>query len=221
MQKNLAEKFLAQLNVVLSIYRELEEKSEGGTLRDISTFDLNRLITLSRAAIERVGGFNSPYQKQADDILAAKSPEFLKARRIVAVIESLRMDLDSGYIQTMGELIHGEVFGDFLEMASHLLDEGYKDASAVIAGSALEAHLRQLCSKYGISIEESGKSKNADRINSELTSASVYSKLEQKNITAWQDLRNKAAHGEYNKYVKDQVLIMIAGIQDFITRNPA
>jgi glutaredoxin len=35
--------------------------------------------------------------------------------------------------------------------------------------------------------------------------AKVYSLLDQKNITAWLELRNKAAHGEYEKYVAQQV----------------
>ncbi len=43
----------------------------------------------------------------------------------------------------------------------------------------------------------------------------------QKNVTAWLDLRNKAAHGEYGKYEADQVGLMIDGIRDFITRHPA
>ncbi len=38
-------------------------------------------------------------------------------------------------------------------MAEHLLDEGYKDAATVIAGSSLEPHLRQLCQKSGIPTE--------------------------------------------------------------------
>jgi hypothetical protein len=112
-----------------------------------------------------------------------------------------------------------------LEMASHLVDSGYKDAAAVISGSALEAHLRQLCLKAGLSIEISAggdtRPKKADTMNSELAGASVYSKLDQKNVTAWLDLRNKAAHGKYSEYSKEQVVVLITGIRDFITRNPA
>ena len=51
--------------------------------------------------------------------------------------------------------------------------------------------------------------------------AKVYEKLDQKNVTAWLDLRNKAAHGEYEKYGGPQVGLMIAGIRDFLTRHPA
>ena len=79
-----------------------------------------------------------------------------------------------------------------------------------------------LCDKNGINSEdEKGSPKKADRLNAELAKAEVYTKLDQKSITAWLDLRNKAAHGKYNEYSKDQVSLMIAGIRDFIIRIPA
>ena len=40
--------------------------------------------------------------------------------------------------------MHAELFADFLEMADYLLSEGYKDPAAVLGGSMLEEHLRQL-----------------------------------------------------------------------------
>ena len=91
--------------------------------------------------------------------------------------------------------------------------------------SSLESHLRQLCQKHEISterdVEGSVRYKKADLLNSELVSNEAYSKLDQKSVTAWLDLRNKAAHGKYEEYEKEQVSIMIAGIRDFLVRNPA
>jgi hypothetical protein len=108
-----------------------------------------------------------------------------------------------------------------MEMAEHLLDQGYKDPAAVITGSVLEEHLRKLCDKHGIIVSQGGKPKKADALNAELAGANVYSKLDQKNVTAWLDLRNKAAHGKYGEYTKDQVALLIQSVRDFITRNPA
>ena len=110
-------------------------------------------------------------------------------------------------------------------MAEYLLEEGYKDPAAVITGSTLEEHLRKLCIKNGIDIEIMSKGKlkpkKADSLNSELAKQGVYSKLELKSVTAWLDLRNKAAHGEYSKYKENQVKQLIIGVRDFIIRNPA
>ncbi len=110
-------------------------------------------------------------------------------------------------------------------MSQHLLDEGYQDPAAVLIGSSLEVHLRNLCVKNGIDItfetKKGIKRKKADRLNADLHKAVVYNALDHKSITAWLDLRNKAAHGEYGKFTPNQVLNMLSGVREFINRNPA
>jgi hypothetical protein len=86
-------------------------------------------------------------------------------------------------------------------MATHLLDNRYKDAATVIAGSTLEGHLRQLAEKTGVpSTNEDGHPLKADRLNADLVKVGAYEKTDQKSITAWLGLRNHAAHGDYEKY---------------------
>ena len=106
-------------------------------------------------------------------------------------------------------------------MSKHLVLSGYKDAAAVMAGSTLEAHLRQIANKFSVQVEVSDRPKKADAINSDLAKISAYNKLDQKNVTAWLGLRNQAAHGNYNEYDKQQVNLLISSVRDFITRNPA
>jgi hypothetical protein len=119
-------------------------------------------------------------------------------------------------------LIHADLFSDSMEMADYLLSGGYKDPAAVLAGSVLEEGLRKLCQKVGISIQDAkGQPKKASVMNDDLVKAKVYGKLEQKNVTAWLDLRNKAAHGDYTAYDKKQVELFIQGIRDFFVRYPA
>ena len=64
----------------------------------------------------------------------------------------------------------------------------------------------------------SGKPKKADSMNNDLASAGAYSKLDQKNVTAWLDLRNKAAHGHYGEYNTDQVQALLLGVREFAAR---
>jgi hypothetical protein len=104
---------------------------------------------------------------------------------IAGVLKALRTAYDSGYLATVTELIHADVFADFVEMAKHLLSEGYKDPAAVIIGSTLEEHLRQLCVKNGIATDVGRKPTKADQLNSELGGQGIYSKLDQKTVTAW------------------------------------
>ena len=40
-------------------------------------------------------------------------------------------------------------------------------------------------------------------------------------VTAWLDLRNKAAHGHYLEYTKEQVELMLQSVRDFTARCPA
>jgi hypothetical protein len=47
----------------------------------------------------------------------------------------------------------------------------------------------------------------------------VYNKLDHKNVIAWLDLRNNAAHGKYNEYTQEQVELMLSSVSDFISRN--
>jgi hypothetical protein len=107
-------------------------------------------------------------------------------------------------------------------MADYLLQQGYKDAAAVLVGSVLEEHLRKLAQKSGLTVIQSGGApKKAHSINSELAGAAVYLKLDQKSVTAWLDLRNKAAHGKCGDYTNEQVALTLQGVRDFAARHPA
>lgn len=147
--------------------------------------------------------------------------ELSRIKHGVGILKAARGELAGGWMITVRGLVSAEVFADFLEMSEHLLDEGYKDAAAVIAGGTLEEHLRQLANVNEIPVEELKGSKmaprKADVINADLAK-SVYGKLDQKTVTAWLDLRNKAAHGEYAKYNEDQVRGMLSGVREFIGR---
>ena len=96
-----------------------------------------------------------------------------------------------------------------------------------MCGSELEKHLRKLCVSNGIDVflpvgsVGEPQPKRAERLNAELASINVYGKLDQKNITSWLDLRNKAAHGDYHEYNAEQVSLMIQGVREFVTRYPA
>jgi hypothetical protein len=137
------------------------------------------------------------------------------------ILATLLEDIAAGRLATVTELLHADLFGDFLDMAQHLLEEGYKDAAAVMAGGVLEEHLRKLCAKFGVPATTNTKPKKADAMNADLAGALAYPKSDQKNVTAWLGLRNDAAHGNYAAYKLEQVVLLIQSIRDFITRVPA
>jgi hypothetical protein len=142
----------------------------------------------------------------------------------VSIINNIKTEVENGWVLSFKSLVSAEIFSDFLEMAYNLLETNYKDAAAVMIGSVIEEHIRQLCMKSNIEIsfEKEGKKSflKADRMNQELVKANIYNVLEQKGITTQLDLRNKAAHGKYSEYDKSQVQSMYDYALSFILRNP-
>jgi hypothetical protein len=187
---------------------------------------MSKALSMMLSAIRRLAPSGSIY---ADNVQAHE--RFLTSGVIAISIAlepvrgmllALRNDYAAGYLRSVVELVHADVFADFLDMADYLIQQGYKDPAAVVAGSVLEGHLRNLCDKRGVAVVKAdGTPKKADALNSDLTMAGAYSKLDQKSVTAWLDLRNKAAHGKYSEYTQEQVALMIQAVRDFASRYSA
>jgi hypothetical protein len=187
---------------------------------------LSTIVNVLFSAISRLAPPGSVYarnMKFSENYLTGSSINLsLAVEPLRGILRALRNDYEAGYLQSVVELVHADVFADFLDMADYLLEQHYKDPAAVVAGSVLEEHLRKLCDKHGIPVvKPDGSPKKADVLNSELTAAGIYSKLDQKSVTAWLDLRNKAAHGKYSEYTQEQVTLMLQGVRDFASRYPA
>ncbi|WP_454735395.1 hypothetical protein [Cupriavidus necator] len=217
-------KLSEQLDVNLATYKKLQNKSDYDDLSDLPMEEQQALVTRSIAAVSRIAGENSVYAKDIRRVMTMNTQMHLHIGPVLGIVRALRDDVAAGYTQALVDLVHAEVFSDFLEMAQHLLDAAYKDAAAVIAGSALEAHLRSLCAKVGVAVESikadgAAVPKKADALNAELASKEAYNKADQKSVTAWLDIRNKAAHGKYPEYSDGQVALLIAGIRDFVART--
>lgn len=143
-----------------------------------------------------------------------------------AILGAVREDVENDHLRSFRELVNAEIFTDFIEMAEYLVSENYKDAAAVIAGSVLEEHIRQLAGKNGIDVSTTDKkgnrtAKKASTLNAELGRCGIYNKAKEKQITAWQAIRNDAAHGNYDQYTRDDVKSLIEGVVGFLANYPA
>jgi hypothetical protein len=217
-----AKKVIAEIDVVLKKHEAYRATSKYEDLSDLKRGIKNEMLTLLEATIERVAPPGSAYRKHAEDAYVKYGHDNGHNIAILTgVLKALRADYEAGRLQAVAELIHADMFADFLEMADYLHSEGYKDASAVIGGSVLEGHLRKLCEKQSIPTSDNAKPKKADTLNAELTAKGVYSKLDQKTVTSWLGLRNHAAHGQYDKYTKEQVALFLQGVRNFLIRYPA
>jgi hypothetical protein len=208
--------------------KQLDEIIEQGKKSGGSRTGYLQAISLYCSAITRLSPARSSYVVLMNEICGEPMPKLPgalgeahraeKLEKLQGVIQSLRDDYVAGRMQIFQELIHADLFSDFLEMAEYFLEEGYKDPAAVMAGGVLEEHLRKLTSKHGITIPPKPQ---LHSMNSDLAKAGAYGKNEQKQVTAWAGLRNDAAHGNYAKYAIEEIRVMIMGLRDFITRNPA
>jgi hypothetical protein len=174
------------------------------------------------AFIQRAVGPENAYYKQALEVVGKNSGISWNGNipKLYGVAQSVKRDIENGYLTRTKELISAELFSDFIEMADHLLSEGYKDAAAVLLGGVLETHLKKLAKASGINLLSNAKTKRAEKLNEEL-GKSTYSLLEQKQVTAWLDLRNKAAHAEYDLYDTAKVDLLSQGLKNFIMAHPA
>ncbi|MGW3931337.1 hypothetical protein ACWECC_25005 [Streptomyces microflavus] len=203
-------KMVEQLDKLDEQYKAAASKGEG---REVA---INRL----EAAIDRIALPGSTYVRQLD--LWRGMSISNKAYNVSQVAQALRHDLSDGWTDSVVELVHADIHSDYLEMADTLLGSGYKDPAAVIVGTSLEVHVRALCVKHRVDTElPSGAPKKADTMNADLKKAGVYGTLQQKQLTAWMDLRNKAAHGDWKEYDVQQVRLLIDGVRDFMLKYPA
>lgn len=213
------EAIVQQIDSLHKEYDYIIQNSKYDDLSDLKSPIVSEAITRINAAIMRLSPSGSAHREGAELLMkqyGITTPYSIAPH--LGILKALRADYIAGYMASVEELIHADVFADFLEMAEHLLSQGYKDPAAVMSGSVLEEHLRKLCKKNGIETLNGTANKKADLLNAELASGSVYSKLDQKSITAWLDLRNKAAHGQYGEYSRGQTQLMLDGVRNFMSR---
>jgi hypothetical protein len=214
------EAVLAQIDVALAEHDQARHKSQYDDLSDLGDAKMSEILAKLPATVDRLAPPNSQYRENAKAVLKRYGADnAVGIPALAGTLRALRADYAAGHLLRVEQLVQADLFADFLEMAEHLLDQGYKDPAAVLVGGVLEEQLRQLCVQNGIAAATGGRPKKADAINSELAAAAVYNKLDQKSVTAWLDLRNKAAHGQYTEYTSEQVRTLLQGVRDFSARH--
>ena len=229
-----SEEIVRQINEVLGEYRVSGRvHTVGGSPGGVDPQQV-KLYTKMSDAIIRFAPPRSAYMANAKTVFAGMESQLQNVHslpqglviKLVGILEGLKDAYAGGYIKTVEELINSELFSDFLEMGNYYLSEGHKDAAAVILGGVLEEHLRKLCQKNGIDttytdVRGDIKNKKTSQLNQDLKTGGIYLELQKKQIDAWLDIRNAAAHGHYSEYTKAQVQSMHEGIKNFILSNPA
>src|SRR5262245_45467883 len=62
----------------------------------------------------------------------------------LGILKAAYDELQKGFVGKLQNLVAAHIFTDFLEMAVHLREAGYKDAAASLGGAVLEDGLRRI-----------------------------------------------------------------------------
>ena len=164
------------------------------------------VLSLLRQAFGESNVHTQYFQKAFDNFSGYLS----SFKMLQALFSAAREDFEGGYIFTVQGLAKSEVLSDALDQAQELLKAGYKDPACVLVGVSLEVAVKHLAGKHSLPLTK------LDRMNTELAKIGVYNMAKQKQVTAWAELRNKAAHGTWTAYTAADVAAMHIGVQQFI-----
>ena len=167
--------------------------------------------TQALACIVDLTGPDSEYHKNFAHQTRTHGP--ISARIGVGILTSLREDVADGHLRRTADLVAAEVFGDFLEMASHLLSAGYHQPAASLVGAVLEEGLRRLAEAKQVKI---GAEDDISVLNNRLASKNVYSVLVRKRVDLWAGTRNAVDHAHFDQVEPEDVADMHAGVERFL-----
>jgi hypothetical protein len=171
-------------------------------------------------------GWSTQAQSLLESLLDAKNPYVSKfiiytnhqlgTEPGVEILTRLRSDVENGYLRTAANVVSAEVFSDFLEMAQHLLDEGYKDPAASLTGAVFEDGLRRIARNNDITVTDRD---DLTSLRDKCAGQKIFNNLVRQQITAWTTLRNSADHGKFDEYTAQQVGSMIADVRAFLANR--
>jgi len=199
---------------VLKSTRIREEGGRRGYIQD--KVGLNAWLMNVWNVVELAVGRGSPHFVELERIKELQTwiEKDYQVEWIEGILAGALDDLKSGMLVGQEFLIAGQVFDSVLEQARHLNGVGHKDAAAVLARVVIEDALRRLSRQAGIADDQS-----ASVLNDELKKAGRYVQSQWRQIQAWLDIGNDAAHGHFEKYDDARVASMIDEIEGFLARE--
>jgi len=152
--------------------------------------------------------------------------------RAVAAARAVITLHDSGGLTSPRLAIAHELEGDLLEIAQQQVQRAetasephiktvHLGIAAFLAGAALEDGLRRLCDANGLAYDaqRTSLSKLQSVLYQPSSSAAMITASENKQITSWGDVRNKADHGKLSELTHSEVLSMVIGVRGFLDRH--
>lgn len=138
----------------------------------------------------------------------------------LSALEAVKYAVDNGLLSSYRELVLAEEFTSLYEQGTHLLEQGYSLAAAVIFRGVLEERLRDLCATHGCMPEKERPTIND--LNQALYKCETvpYDKAMMLHITALAAIGNNAAHN-LAEVTRDDCERLMQGTLDFLSRYSA
>ena len=145
-------------------------------------------------------------------------------QQAVSLLRGVKDDLENGFLNDMAAAIEAEIACDYMGQAEQLLAESHLGKfdhvpAAVLGGAVLENTLRKLCDQQQppiVRTAPNGTYKTLAPLIDDLKKAGVFNEAKAKQLRAWADIRNLAAHGEFTQFKRGDVEAMISGINNFL-----
>lgn len=144
----------------------------------------------------------------------------------VSFLQSIKTDLETGFFDAIASEIEAEIAADYMSQAENLLNpemSGRFDhiPAAVLSGAVLEKALKTICNQLSPAEpvkNDKGAFLTLNPLIDKLKKRNVFNELMAKQLRAWADIRNHAAHGNFDEFTKDQVKNMVSGIGSFLAQ---
>jgi hypothetical protein len=205
-------------------FTELEQESEslpfhpnsgGRTGSHVPTGIWQKWATSCQNLIKAVFGSDSPHYQNFTKSFDNCAGYDYDIKALQGFFRSAKEDFDGGYVFNVDLRVSGEVFGDFISMARHSLNEGHKDVAAVLACAALEDALKRYAEVNGINIDDNSM---IEVVNS-LKAKGLVSGAQKSLLNTMPKLRNYAMHANWEKITPPDVSSVIGFVEQFLLSN--
>jgi uncharacterized protein YutE (UPF0331/DUF86 family) len=133
------------------------------------------------------------------------------------VLESIKAELDSGFVGSLRATLAGEVLSDFIKLTRATLEEsgdGAKNVAAVLAAAAFEDVLRRLADVKGV-----GHKEKLAEVLMALKDLGVLQGAEVGIAQSYLSFRNRALHAQWNEVDRPAIESALAFTEQLILKH--
>jgi hypothetical protein len=226
------DELIKKLEIAIPIYRRVSRSNNLEDNITISGETVNRQA-YSTELVLSIRGFmeyllhGSPKLVNCIKILEENSsyPQW-QPETLLGQLKSLKDEYEKGFLDYWHNLVIAELASDYMSQAQQLLKEGQQGKhnhlpAAVLTGAVLEDTLRRLCGRQIPplpTVKADGKPKTLSILIDDLKKVGLLDELIAKQLRVWTEIRNAAAHGDSNKFTRQDVEAMILGVNNFLAK---